>query len=508
MTFSEKLQKSDLNFIAYTFGACAAVYLASFLGFLFPALNWALFLSLLALALFFAVRRPELALLMAFFELLLGSKGYLFSLELFGTEISIRMGLFLIIISVWMVKWIFGERDKLGVGRYLPLMFMIMVAVARGLYRGNNFDNVFYDANGLFFLGYLGPAMAAVKNEKINKMILLLAAGSAMLWTITMFLAVGFSFRVFDLGTIIYKWVRDTGLGEITVVNETFARVFLQSHVFALGTFLIFSGLAMGTKEKTKNIFYLSFSVLSAGILIVDLSRSYWVGAGAGIAAFFWIYARNKTYPAAHLQERKVGGMAASSRQKLLLPLLAIITALVISTLLLPSLPSVLLGRGGSVSDPAASSRSAMLRPLLSGIKKAPILGSGFGTVLTYKTQDPRALQRDPSGNMTTFAFEWGWLDLALKMGLLGVLAYLWLIFCVLKRLYKAAEENSPPHLVASTNNQEIAPGSVRCGGKPLAYGLFATIVALAATHTFSPYLNHPLGIGLLLFADAIAENT
>lgn len=470
MIFSEKLQKSEINLVAIAFLAGLTAYAASCAGFLFAPLEYALFLGLLLLALFFSIKRPELALVMAASELVLGSKGYLFSLEVSGTEFSLRMGLFLIIISAWICRWVFGKKSSFSVSKYIPLMLLIILSLARGLSRGNNFDNVFYDANGFFFLGYLGPAMEAVKKEKFNQIILLLAAGILALWTVTMFLAVGFSAGIFDLSTIVYKWTRDTGLGELTEVSESFYRIFFQSHIFALAGFLIFASLAIGVREKTKNIFYLSFSVLAGAIIISDLSRSFWIGAGAGLFALCWIYAKNKNYSAV--------------RQKLMLPFLVLITALVISTLLLPSLPSVLLGRGGSIGDPAASSRRAMIRPLLSGIKKAPVLGSGFGTVLTYKTQDPRALERDPSGRVTTFAFEWGWLDIWLKMGLLGVLAYLWLIFRVLKRLCGASEEN-----------------------KPLAYGLFAAIIALAVTHTFSPYLNHPLGIGLLLLADSVAEN-
>ncbi len=468
MIFTEKLQKTDLDFAAFVFLGCVAVYLISFLGYFFYPLKAAIFLTLLLLAAFFSLKRPEMALAMAFFELFLGSKGYLFSFEISGIEISLRMGLFLVIVGAWIGKWIFGERKKIPMGRFIPLIFFIFLAAIRGEMRGNNFDDVFNDANGFFFFGYLGLAASAFNKKNINKYLLSFAAGIAALWAATMFLAVLFSSGMLDLGSAVYKWVRVTGLGEITIVSNDFSRVFLQSHVFALFGFLLFASLAMGVKEKTKNIFYLVFSILAVAILIVDLSRSFWVGAAVGAAALVWIFAKQK-------QE---------TRQKFFLPGLSAIAALVLSSLLLPALPQTLTGRGSSISDPAASSRRAMLKPILSEIKKAPIFGSGFGTLITYKTLDPRALERNPSGEVTTFAFEWGWLDLWVKMGLFGVLAYIWLIFCVLRRLYKAAPEN-----------------------RPLAYGLFAAIIALAATHMFSPYLNHPLGISLLLFADAVAEN-
>ena len=67
--------------------------------------------------------------------------------------------------------------------------------------------------------------------------------------------------------------------------------------------------------------------------------------------------------------------------------------------------------------DQSLSTRWAILRPLVNKISVHPVLGSGFGSRITYKTSDPRALAEHPDGFYTTTAFEWGYLDMILEFG-------------------------------------------------------------------------------------------
>ncbi|MDO8599317.1 MAG: hypothetical protein Q7S02_04365, partial [bacterium] len=76
----------------------------------------------------------------------------------------------------------------------------------------------------------------------------------------------------------------------------------------------------------------------------------------------------------------------------------------------------------------------------------------------------------------TTTAFEWGYLDDLLERGLLGLLAELWFLAALMYR-------------------------SIREGGDRAALGL--GLLAVALVHVTSPYLNHPLGIGILLLVFA-----
>jgi len=86
----------------------------------------------------------------------------------------------------------------------------------------------------------------------------------------------------------------------------------------------------------------------------------------------------------------------------------------------------------------------------------------------------------------TTYAFEWGYLDIWFKIGLLGLLSYLFWLGIIFKKgisYYKTS-----PTI-------EI---------KTITLGLLFGLIALIITNIFTPYLNHPLGIGYLLLLSAV----
>ena len=180
-------------------------------------------------------------------------------------------------------------------------------------------------------------------------------------------------------------------------------------------------------------------------------------------------------------------------------------------------LVSVLSNRLTDVSEAAVRSRWDLLPPLWKAVQKHLILGSGFGTTVTYKSSDPRALEISPNGMFTTYSFEWGYFDLWLKLGLFGLVAYLSLlvsIFCkvwlvisnfklqIAKQIYPfgASPEGtfSVPEGRENPNNQKlelINPSTYQ----PVNFGLILGLFVLVVVHFFSPYLNHPLGIVYVL---------
>ena len=141
---------------------------------------------------------------------------------------------------------------------------------------------------------------------------------------------------------------------------------------------------------------------------------------------------------------------------------------------------SLLSERAGKISGEAGvSSRWNLLPPLLREIKQAPLLGKGFGATVTYKTQDPRVLEQNPSGEYTTYAFEWGYLDIWLKLGLIGLLVYIALL-------------------------GKIFIEGIKTSYKLLCISLLSGLVMIMVTSFFSPYLNHPLGIGYVILTSLI----
>jgi O-antigen ligase len=147
---------------------------------------------------------------------------------------------------------------------------------------------------------------------------------------------------------------------------------------------------------------------------------------------------------------------------------------------------SLFSSRTTDTADAAIDSRWKLLGPMREMISRAPILGYGFGQKVTFTTDDPRIRAQRPDGHYETFSLEWGWLELWLKMGLLGPLAFLFLFFRLAKGFFR--ETDGPQRW--------------------LAVGFLSALAMLAATHVFSPYLNHPIGLGFLLFAVAFLPET
>ncbi len=78
--------------------------LTSFAGFYYPQVREAAFFAILIIALLMSVHKLEYGLLILFTELFVGSKGYLFFYDYEGTQFSLRIGLFLVVMSAWLGK--------------------------------------------------------------------------------------------------------------------------------------------------------------------------------------------------------------------------------------------------------------------------------------------------------------------------------------------------------------------------------------------------------------------
>ena len=111
-------------------------------------------------------------------------------------------------------------------------------------------------------------------------------------------------------------------------------------------------------------------------------------------------------------------------------------------------------------------------------IAEQPFIGHGFGKEIVFQTDDPRVREQYASGLRRTHAFEWGWLELMVKMGIMS-----WVGFAAL--------------FVASIFGLK---GYLRTEKSWLGFAFLSALVMLYATHIFSPYLNHPIGLGFLLF--------
>lgn len=459
----------DIRFDRHTLLLCAGIaglFCLSFVAFLYSPLNTVAFWAIAAVTLLLTLRRLEYGVLIVFTELFLGSKGYLFSATIGGAAISLRMALFIVVIGIWVARRLTVPHalSPAPFRSYIPLFAMILWGIVVGLVRGNTLDTLLFDVNGYFFFAYLGPVFEVfAKKEARERLLRLLAASVAVQALFTVVLAIVFARGFFDLASPLYRWVRVTGLGEITLLDNGIARVFFQSHLFALAALFIF-----GFQRLRKS----AVSMAGAVSVWLSLSRSFWVGALAGLAMGWGAFLRTRALSAS----RRIADFLS--------PILVFGAAFLFIVLIIPNFGDAIFGRVGDSDGPATSSRMKLLPVLIEEIKKHPIAGSGFGKTVTYVTDDPRARARESSGRITTYSFEWGYLDFWIKMGIGGLLAYLYLLVAIFSRGWRTLRSSS-----------NAAP-------------LLAALAALAVTHTFSPYLNHPLGIGFVLFADVLLVNS
>jgi O-antigen ligase len=345
----------------------------------------------------------------------------------------------------------------------LALAVVIALGVVIGWWRGYNLRDVCFDVNAfLFYLLILVIASPRLNWRQFISKLLAVVAAAAVVLGLKSLLTLGLfvHWRISGLETF-YKWIRDTGVGEIAPIFGGTYRVFFQSQVYGLlALSLLVPWLLPRLRPDGRWPRWLLVPVtLALTAVMISLSRSFWLGGSIAVVAAaavgWWRY----RWPARTWA--RIAGVSF---------------AIFFVAYTLPGRGDAIRERLTTIGGEAAvSSRQEQFKALLPAIKERPLFGSGFGTTLTYQSRDPRQTQSANRGIYTTYAFELAYLDFALKVGLVGLLIYLGLLLTILKQLTR--EFN------------------------PLTFGLAVGLVALMSVHLTTPYLNHPLGIGFVLLA-------
>lgn len=437
-----------------------------------------------------SLKSLELGLLMAAVELVVGSKGHLFSQVIFGFPVSLRLAIWaglmlatLIFIIRYGVKrsW----QDYLRSFKFWPYLIafvaLIIIGVAQGLLRAYDFVTILSDANAWLFLSLIIPILIVyghADEAKLKRLQQYFFLALAWLSFKTLALVFIFSHNLVIMPDI-YLWVRRSGIGEITAMGGGWQRVFIQSQIYApIAYFALLMSLVYSKIAKSRQALILgALSVLMA-VIIISMSRSFWLafGAAGALMALYSFRLDYKKYFRAFLY--------------LLLSLLG--AAIIIFVTVKFPFPNPNAGLSAdalaarldfSGDEAALASRWAQLPNLWSEIKRSPLIGLGFGSSVSYYSQDPRVLAENPDGWYTTYAFEWAYLDTWLKLGIIGLIPFL--IWLILQLTY----------WVRSTGDK-----------RPLYLSLAAGLIFLMIVNIFTPYLNHPLGLAFLLFGSCFFQ--
>ncbi len=452
----------------------------SFVGLNHSSVRVALWVAIVLLAIVLAWRQPMLALSLVVIELVLGGKGYLASVSSIGGQgMSMRLGIFLAVFVVWALRAL-RTRQIWGTQRpfrwfWLGMIGIVAWSVIVGILHHNGIRAVYLDANAFLFLG-LVPAFGWLKNrDELYRIIG--ALGGAL---VVVAFETGFAQVLFNhiaVGTVwnFFHWIHVTGVGEVTMISSNLFRIFFRSHVYGLLAFAVGIGLSM---RELKNHTWMWRGTAAAGLFvtIISLSRSFWLGGAVGLIA--GVLAVVSTPTLRHDWKKLFVNVGIP----VLLGILAFQWALNF-----PGLwgghpnANLLQARLDVQTESAASSRRELLPVITKAIFQHPVVGSGLGTSLTFKTLDPRVnITKNPTGtNYTSTAFELGWHAFAMQFGLplfalyVGMLG--WFFWIGWRKIRTSADERWP------------------------LLGFWVAGVALCGVHLTTPYLNHPLGLGILM---------
>ena len=438
--------------------------------------------------------RLEWGLAIAFLELFIGGHGHLIDVSVGGFSLSIREVIFAAVMGAWLLLVLLRKvKPEFIPHRDLPFA-LIGLAVAIAAIKGfatNEAGAAFDDMNGYLTLLYFFPMISLRWNGE-RRRLLLQTLAIAAIWVAVTTLVYLYAFTHLPglASHELYTFVRDARLAEVTLQTSGrvvdflgnapwYFRVFQQSQiVVAIFELLLLAATFLMWRERHEKLpwFAAGLHALMIAVILASLSRSFWIGCVAGLATILvFVFMTRPVIVTLIKRHAQLAGIS----------LIAAFILFLLVALPLPPRPdlsesSFYKGRDENTREVAVSSRWNLLRPMVDEIWDDPIFGSGFGETVTFTSDDPRLRAVNPSGEVTTYRFEWGYHDLWLKTGILGLLAFGWFF----------------------VTTMSVALESVMRRDKRfwIVVGLAAGMVMLYVTHIFSPYLNHPIGLAYLVF--------
>lgn len=456
----------------------AVFFVTAFLGYFFGYPSFFLIVVFFA-TLSLTMAQIEFGIVIAFLELFCNPHGQLLSSTLLGFPFSLRMAIFCAVMIGWGIQ-LFQKRVSVSIlDERLRIFVVLFSAIFLGFIVGvmkNPLGAVFSDGNAYFYLLYVFPILSIRWTTQKQKTLLQILTSGVISNVIVTFVSL-YIFSHFGESVLrtSYGFLRDLRIAEVTNLGDGFYRVFQQTHFFVIVLLLLVFAIVLQKQKFGKGEFI--YSSVGLSIVLLSLSRSFWVGSFVAITALVCV-----------MMYRVRPTIQRFGYLGVLVIITGVVGAIfVLCVTLFPfpqmnlsgaDLADILSKRATETSDVAVSSRWALLKPMGDTIKDHPIEGSGFGSSVTFISDDPRVREINETGEWTTSSMEWGWLEIWMKMGILAPIGFLLILFSLWKRfLFSSDTPRNWLHV-----------------------GLSSALLFLAMTHFFSPYLNHPIGLGFILF--------
>lgn len=456
------------------FVVAIALYLLSVISYNQPLISGIILGIIGIITIYLGYKNTKLGLGLILIELFVGSQGRLLTASIFDFQITLREVLFIGLLLGWLSGKIIRKQKIILApsqfkGPWLVLAASIIISMILGWLRYGQAQMI-PDANGYWYL-LLAPLIMDIIQANDWQLLGKWLAGSQLVVIIfTLFALLLFAWQPLN-PIYFYKWLRDIRLGEVTYVVGTYFRIFLQSQIYSL-VLALGALTAVVTSGLWKRKYTIVIALISSLVVIASLSRSFWAGMIIGVVVLLLLLKKKLNWGL-----KKISTLFGM----IILCVIAegVFLQIITGNFPSPAFNSRLTNFG---TEAAAVSRIAQFKPLLNAIGQHPILGSGFGRTVSYITADPRRLAENVQ--VTTTSFELGWLDTWLDLGLLGLIALAWWLWRLVKWSWQGSAHNSGAAITV------------------------VIVVALIVVHAFTPYLNHPLGLGLVMVLSALTPRT
>lgn len=416
-------------------------------------------INVLALAVLF-IKNKTWAWYYLLLEFVLGGAGLFFQAFSLSLRTILILEFLILYFSAYGKKTWREYKNNLSV--FLIAILFLSLAFYLGIKNQHNFFFIIQDLLPFSFFLLIFPAKKFLQDKDADKKLLNLLftfiLGSG-LWSI--FNLILFNKGIALLHSPYYNWLRDFALAKVTYLDSGFWRIVFPEHLLLIPAILFLVYLYLQTKDKI----ILIFLSLAHIILALNISRAYLLALLAGLLVL--------KYQTKFLTWFKASAITLLSFILIFFAINLSVSAghnlgLNILGLRLPGISQI-------STDVSANNRLQLLEPIWQNIKSSPVLGQGLGLNISFIN--------DIGQGINTRHFDWGYLELVAKFGLIASTLYflLWL--------------NLIKNLLSQTKKQAL---SLACA---------ASLVAIMVSNIWAQNMLHVFGIILFSLILAFSQN-
>jgi O-antigen ligase len=407
---------------------------------------------------YFLIRKDERGWYIVAAEIILGGSGNLSDIK----GISLRTLLLLTSMLIYFIIILAGKRlrefirtNKKFVYAASALMIWVLFAGINGYVSGHDFRTIITETIPYLFLFYYFPLKDLLQKEEFKRtMLTMLCAAVFGNLIFILFTFAGYSSGILKMFDSYYHWFRDVANGKITEYPFHYYRLVLNEQLLAVPLLIFF------VYKLIKKFSWFILVVITALLVIlsINITRVYILALPLGLI-FLFTRQNWKRWLAYSLA--------------CLLIFIVSFTAVHLSASRGQSLGWEFFGlRLQSIAAPAIEdsslSRLLLLPKITEKIQRHPLFGGGLGDEVTVYSPIFQA-------NITTKNFDWGYLEMADELGILGTILYVFIVYILIQDLFKRKK-----------------------------IGLLAPLAALMVINITSPALFHVMGI---IWIAALAAN-